>query len=284
MFGNYSLNKIKWSLRKLRLPIPKNALVLEIGSGANPHPMSDILVEKFLSNEHRYENCVADRPLILSDGCKMPFRDKAFDYIIAFHVLEHIKNPTAFLNEIQRVGKAGYIETPSVMFDILDPYEVHVLQVAEDEHGLSIRKRTGPKSDFFINDLDLIRKSPEWRKLFYDNPSLFHVCYHWIDKIFFKVVNPEQSLDWSNDTDNSICDNSSIEQKTRLSSLRSIVLRLIRNWNVFKKSRKINLSSLFVCPECKGNLIIKDDNAFCSACDLKYSLKPVPDFVNPRKG
>lgn len=285
MFGNYSLNKIKWSLRKLRLQIPAGARVLEIGSGSNPHPRSDVLVEKFLSNEHRYENCVADRPLVLADGCRLPFRDKAFDYVIAFHVLEHIKNPEAFLNEIQRVGKAGYIETPNVMFEILDSYDVHVLEIAEDKNGLVIRKKAGPKADVFVNNLKLTRNSPEWHKLFYGAPSLFHVCHEWKEKIFFRVVNPEQRMDWSDEV--AVCDIQAvagpIERRMRVDSLRSIALRIIRNWYASKTGNKIDLASLLVCSECKGPLRLESDGAACPACKLKYFLNPVPNFVNPQK-
>jgi len=174
MLNNYSINKINWSLRKLKLPIGKNNLVLEIGSGSNPHPWSDVLIEKYLDNKHRYENMVFDRPLVLGDGCKMPFRDNAFDYIIAFHVLEHIKTPELFLNELQRVGRAGYIETPNAIFERLNPYPVHVLEIAHINEKLIINKKTGPAPDGFFNKLELVKNSEKWNKLFYDNPSLFH--------------------------------------------------------------------------------------------------------------
>ncbi len=74
-------------MRKAKLPIKRDALVLDVGSGSNPHPAADVLLEKYVDITHRYSPLVADRPTILADACKMPFKDKAFDYVIAFHVL-----------------------------------------------------------------------------------------------------------------------------------------------------------------------------------------------------
>lgn len=44
---------------------------------------------------------------------KLPFPDKSFDFVYCRHLLEDSWNPFAVCAEISRVGKAGYIETPS---------------------------------------------------------------------------------------------------------------------------------------------------------------------------
>src|ERR1700745_2871450 len=100
MFGAWSLNRIAWSLRKVTLPIKSTDLVLDVGSGSNPHPAADVLLERYLDPRHRYSPMVIDRPTVLADACKMPFRDKSFDFVIAFHVLEHVSDPTSFLKEL----------------------------------------------------------------------------------------------------------------------------------------------------------------------------------------
>jgi|TARA_B100001057_G_C22643317_1_gene869111 hypothetical protein len=48
---------------------------------------------------------------------KLPFKDKEFDYVICAHVIEHVNDPISFKTEIQRVGKAGYIELPTRLND-----------------------------------------------------------------------------------------------------------------------------------------------------------------------
>ena len=183
MSNKYSINLIKWSLRKANLPNKHEALVLDVGSGSNPHPSADVLLEKFVDTTHRYSPLVADRPTVLADACRMPFKDKAFDYVIAFHVLEHINTPELFLNELQRVGKAGYIETPNAVFERLVPYDVHVLEIMDVNGELIIHKKASAKPDEYINNLDIVKKLPKWNKFFYNNPELFHVRYFWENKI-----------------------------------------------------------------------------------------------------
>lgn len=63
-----------WSLRKLQLGIGADDLVLDVGSGANPHPRADILLEKHVSGHHRHgQAAVVDRPIVFADACRMPF-------------------------------------------------------------------------------------------------------------------------------------------------------------------------------------------------------------------
>lgn len=52
----------------------------------------------------------------------LPFKDNEFDVCICSHTIEDIYNPYHILNEMQRVAKRGYIETPhkdmEINFDI----------------------------------------------------------------------------------------------------------------------------------------------------------------------
>lgn len=58
--------------------------------------------------------------MIILDVCNdpFPFEDHFFDFVYARHVLEDVQNPRAVFRELVRVGKTGYIETPSVMAEI----------------------------------------------------------------------------------------------------------------------------------------------------------------------
>ena len=91
--------------------------MLEIGAGGNPYPRANVLLDAYEDTVERREKLlVNDRPLVLGFAENLPFRDKSFDFIIASHVLEHSKDPEAFIKELMRVGKAGYIETPDAFF------------------------------------------------------------------------------------------------------------------------------------------------------------------------
>lgn len=47
-----------------------------------------------------------------------PYDDDQFDFVFCSHTLEDVRDPVHVAREIARVGKAGYIETPSAMREI----------------------------------------------------------------------------------------------------------------------------------------------------------------------
>jgi Methyltransferase domain len=46
-----------------------------------------------------------------------PFPDKHFDFVICSHTLEDVRDPLWICSELTRVGKAGYVEIPSRLFE-----------------------------------------------------------------------------------------------------------------------------------------------------------------------
>lgn len=261
----------------MTLPIATNDLVLDVGSGGSPHPAADVLLDKFAHTSHRhYSPLIVDRPTVLADACRMPFPDKAFDFVIAFHILEHMPNPVSFLSELQRVGKAGYIETPNAVFERLIPYPIHVLEIGMLEGKLLINKKKSFMPDTLLNRLELTRRSQRWRKSFYGNPDLFHVQYLWRNRIDFEIINPDEDVSWySNSIDLSAETEESRDSNT---TLRSIGLRALRTWNRARKS-KVRLTELLVCPDCKRSLEVNEATLKCSECKVSYCRQPFPDFT-----
>lgn len=83
--------------------------VLEIGPGEEPFELSTEFVdfqhtEKYVGKKFHEVNVNRD---------KLPFEDKSFDFVYCRHTIEDLHNPMLLLSEMNRVGKAGYIETPS---------------------------------------------------------------------------------------------------------------------------------------------------------------------------
>lgn len=109
--------------RNLRLVyqanLPRNAKVLEIGSGHNPWPRSNVLCDLYPYDDTERSGPIKidNRPFFVVDAAKLPFPDKSFDFIFCSHLAEHIDDIASFFKEIQRVGKAGYIETPNYLFE-----------------------------------------------------------------------------------------------------------------------------------------------------------------------
>ena len=100
---------IDWLTNK---KIPKDAKVLEIGPGTVPFARANYYVDFVdvpgLDNFTKIDAATG----------KLPFGDKEFDFIYCRHVLEDSWNPFNLCEEMSRVGKAGYIETPSPLAEL----------------------------------------------------------------------------------------------------------------------------------------------------------------------
>ena len=58
------------------------------------------------------------------DRKPFPFEDNYFDLVVCSHVVEDIRDPIHVCSEISRIGKAGYIETPTPLLELtrgIDP-------------------------------------------------------------------------------------------------------------------------------------------------------------------
>jgi len=91
--------------------------VVDLGCGAaGACPFADVLVDI-----HDHSSRFEDKKFITHDlnVTPFPFKDKEFDFSFTSHILEHIKEPIPFLQEIVRISKSGYIEVPSPLIDNL---------------------------------------------------------------------------------------------------------------------------------------------------------------------
>lgn len=120
--------------------IHKTDKVLEIGPGATPYFRSDVFLEFNYENEldriaqsGHVGILETDKPIVYYEGGVFPFRDNEFDYVVCSHVLEHVPDASFFLKEIQRVGKKGYLEYPTIYYDYLYNFPEHQLFILENQ-------------------------------------------------------------------------------------------------------------------------------------------------------
>ncbi len=128
-----------------RVRIDPTWRVLDVGSGHNPHPRADVLLEKELEDDRdRGGDSVdaSDPRLVVGDATAMPFAYQSFDYVIASHIAEHVDDPEAFCRELIRVARAGYIETPGWIGDRILREDYHRWRVRREGAGLRFREVT----------------------------------------------------------------------------------------------------------------------------------------------
>lgn len=129
--------------------ISKNDKVLDIGSGGYPFPLATHLADLYPKDTtHRTEELIKDgKPFVVCDIQDLPYKDKEFDFVYCSHLLEHVNDPARACEELMRVSKRGYIETPTKTSDILFNF-LHL----KNHHKWHIT-RTGNTLVFFEYDL-----------------------------------------------------------------------------------------------------------------------------------
>lgn len=190
--------KISNPTSRHKLKIAARSLVLDVGSGHNPHPRANVVTDKFIdSNFHRADNIkvLKKQRFVEADGERLPFQDKEFDYVICCHVVEHVDDPAKFLNELSRVGKMGYLEAPSLIGEFLIPKASHKWVLLELENKIIMvdKMRLGLTSSHDFGDvfLTFLPKVSFGYKIFQrTQPQIFTVNVEWKDSIDF-IIEPE---------------------------------------------------------------------------------------------
>jgi len=115
--------------------------VLEIGPGGSPHPRSDILLEYEFESDAVAEAqrgyappLKTSKPVVYYKDERFPFAEGEFDYVICSHVIEHVKDIATFVKELNRIGKGGYLEYPTIYYDYVYNFPEHVSFVKR-KHG-----------------------------------------------------------------------------------------------------------------------------------------------------
>lgn len=165
---------------KQKLHPPKTGLVLEIGSGDNPNPRSDVLVDRFLGSDNRERggDLVVDRPFVVADAHQLPFKDGAFAYAICSHILEHMDDPRQFGRELERVSAAGYIQSPSEIAERLFHWSFHRWYVNLEGDTLVLHPRE-PQEPFGELFDYLYEYNPAYYFFQRSMPDLFWIEREW---------------------------------------------------------------------------------------------------------
>lgn len=116
--------------------------ILDVGGWFKPEPRATHVVDRMpwetrgatlnttrLPNE-RFSKETWFQADFLNPGLRLPFEDGQFDLILCGHTIEDLENPEPLLTEMERVGKRGFIQSPS--------------RLAEQTIGIRDRESTRP--------------------------------------------------------------------------------------------------------------------------------------------
>ena len=263
-----------------RLRIAPRALVLEIGSGHRPHPRADILTDKYMEDIERGGKLVADRPFVQADAEQLPFKPKAFDYVICRQVLEHLEKPVDFFEEVSRVGHGGYIEAPSVIWEHMHPCRTyHRWYVLEVDNRIVMMQKPPQSRSIFGQLFEVLnRNSPEYRLFLRRYADLFYVRYQCQDAVEY-CVDPEDERyrSWFAEPWDIEKAESFVTRRTMAQQALDLLFGAFGSvwgglWRLLPKPRfaprhQVELAALMQCPVCRHQVIkIDDDRAHCTAC------------------
>lgn len=272
LLRRWGLEPLSWSLRRFHTPVDAQDLVLEVGSGGNPYPRANVLLDAYeTTRERHWAPLAADRPTVLGFVENLPFRDQAFDFVIAAHVLEHSADPERFLGELQRVACAGYIEVPDAFMERVNPYRDHRLEITNRDGTLVIRKKRGWRHDEEAVELYESRvKSVMTGELIPAHPFEFHVRYYWENRITYRIVNPEVDANWPAPL---------VETAPRAPSmagrLRSGARDLLRSLlSQRRRNAGIDLLPLLRCTACHSTeLVSHTGDVLCTNCSRRFPVR-----------
>jgi ubiquinone/menaquinone biosynthesis C-methylase UbiE len=179
--------------------------ILDIGCGYTAHKNASVICDiQDLSKFYK------DKKFIKLEGNTLPFKDKEFDFIIASHVIEHVKDVDFFIKELERVSIRGYIELPTILEDnlVFENKRDHLWHMEFDDikNELLVSKKIQ-----FIEPMVTVSSIKKLSNYF--RQSLILELY-WENSIEFKIIDKQVEK---------------IEKLSRLTFARKFFSKLLRN-------------------------------------------------------
>ena len=268
----HGFEPLAWALRRFYIPVAPSALVLEVGAGGNPYPRANVLLDAYeATRERHWVPLTSDRPTVLGFVENLPFKDHAFDFVIAAHVLEHSADPVRFIAELQRVAKAGYIEVPDAFMERINPYMDHRLEITCRNNQLVIRKKESWRHDAEVIELYEDRVKPVLTgDLIPRHPFEFHVRYYWQNEISYVIINPDADAAWSAPV---------IVRDTPVMSVSGRIRQLLRDFlrgllSQRQRNATLDLLPLLRCTACHAPSLSRTDSRLhCFKCGTSFPVR-----------
>ena len=179
--------------------------ILDIGCGYTAHKNASVICDvQDLSKIYK------DKQFVKLTSNILPFKDKEFDFVIASHVIEHVKDVGFFIKELQRVSSKGYIELPTILEDnlVFENKKDHLwhMEFDDDKNQLIVSKKIQ-----FLEPILTVSSAKKFLKYFRQSLVLELL---WENSIEFEI----QDKNFNN-----------LEKISRLTLLRKFFSKLFRN-------------------------------------------------------
>lgn len=165
--------------------VGKNDLVIDIGSGDKPFWRANVFFDDLsLSNDQRISGKGTVHNIeTFIDGniLQSPFKNKAFDFSFASHLLEHVERPDLAINEIVRISKRGYLEIPNYLLECISPFHSHLWYVVEENSKLYFLRKSKQMHRISL-------KNEKYYKYLFKEISNPFIRIYWEKNIAYEVI------------------------------------------------------------------------------------------------
>jgi uncharacterized protein YbaR (Trm112 family) len=235
---------------------PERGLVLEIGPGQAPHHRADVVVDKYVTDNFERQGALdLSKPLIVADGQRLPFADRAFSYSLALHVLEHATDPSTFAGELSRVAPAGFVQVPTRISELTFGWPYHPWLIDREGDTLVFRARDGQRAPVGEIFHQAYHDSALLRNWWAANRELLHHSVEWRDELSVRVEGASEA-----------------EQTAELDVERTLSALTELDRRGALKPQPEGLGELLRCPWCRASLALRPDAAACSECGRSYPV------------
>ena len=148
--------------------------ILDLGGGqasyfarVHPRPAQVILVDVNADAARRAAETIPGLRVVVADGCRLPFADRAIRVTLCNSVIEHVQDQEHLAREIERVSQSYFVQTPHARF----PLETHSFVPIPFYRWIRSRRLRSRLCRLFGADFDYIESvryldEPQLRRLF----------------------------------------------------------------------------------------------------------------------
>jgi ubiquinone/menaquinone biosynthesis C-methylase UbiE len=240
-------HKDRYNLYQARLfdfNIKSTDKVLDIGSGHIPFPLATHLADIAIEDNNYGRGGTAfkhieGKPVFVCELENTYFEDNEFDFVYCSHVLEHSHDPEKACKELMRIGKRGYIETPSKGKDLL----LNSARISNHKYWVEVINNKLTFSEYTPEEINGIQSSilmemhvsprsireKAFSALIYLKANFFNTMFEWNEKFNYEIcftsqakrmsIHPKEKMFSNNDQENSKVDDVYSQKEKKLKFL-----------------------------------------------------------------